>query len=33
MNAGSIVKEFDAAEATEDQLYQAMMSSQKELPQ
>ena len=30
MNAGSIVKEFDAAEATEDQLYQAMMSSQKE---
>jgi simple sugar transport system ATP-binding protein len=31
MNAGSIVAEFDAAQATEDELYQAMMSSQKEV--
>lgn len=30
MNSGSITAEFDAAQATEDQLYQAMMSSQKE---
>ena len=33
MNAGRIVAEFDAAQATEDQLYQAMMSSQKEYAQ
>jgi len=31
MNSGSIVAELDAAQATEDQLYQAMMSSQKEV--
>lgn len=30
MNAGSVVAEFDAAKTDEDQLYQAMMSSQKE---
>jgi len=31
MNAGGIVAEFDAAKTTEDRLYQAMMSSQKEV--
>ena len=31
MNSGGIVAELDAAQATEDQLYQAMMSSQKEV--
>jgi len=31
MNSGSIAAELDAAQATEDQLYQAMMSSQKEV--
>ena len=33
MNAGSIVAEFDTTDATEDRLYQAMLSSQKEYVQ